>query len=185
MFRLDQKLANIRAGRYKRGDFMIADAKDPDMGPSIWSTGPKRAPDGSWSRYHTRAEFLDRVTAIIKQDIVDIMLVSASNLELLTEAGAFRGSAVKPAIRANDASDIWVVRGGGYAKQPSRPFRSASLQRLAGRRRTMNRRRLERVMCDFSRVVHRVKDQNDVAVPDRETARTPGERSSTHRESRS
>jgi hypothetical protein len=129
MFRLDQKLANIRAGRYKRGDFMIADAKDGDMGPSIWSTGPKRAPDGSWSRYRTRAEFLDQIKAIVEQDIVDVMLVSASNLELLTEAGVFRGSAVKPAIRANDASDIWVVRGGAYTKQPSRPFRSASLAR--------------------------------------------------------
>jgi hypothetical protein len=32
MFRLDKKLANIRNGRYKRSDFMIADAKDGDMG---------------------------------------------------------------------------------------------------------------------------------------------------------
>jgi hypothetical protein len=130
MFRLDQKLANIRAGRYKRSDFIIADAKDGDMGPSIWSTGPKRAPDGSWSRYRTRAEFLDQIKAIVAQNIVDIMLVSASNLELLTEAGVFKGSTVKPAIRANDASDIWVVRGGTYAQQPSRPFRSASLSRV-------------------------------------------------------
>jgi len=130
MFRLDTKLANIRNGRYQRSDFMIADAKDGDMGPSIWSCGPHRAADGSWSRYRTRAEFLDQIKAIVAQDIVDIMLVSASNLELLTEDGTFANSHVKPAIRANDTSDIWVVRGGTYNRQPSRPFRSASLTRV-------------------------------------------------------
>jgi hypothetical protein len=128
--RLDQKLANIKAGRYKRSDFIIADAKDADMGPSIPALGPKRAPDGSWSRFRTRQEFLDEIKALVAQDVVDVMLMSAANLELLVEAGTFRGSAVKPAIRANDTTDIWVVRGGSYSKQPSRPFRSASLSRV-------------------------------------------------------
>ena len=128
MTRLDQKLARILAGRYTRSDFIIADAKDGDMGPSLPSTGPKREADGSWSRYRTRPEFLDQIKAIVAQDVVDIMLVSASNLELLKEDGVFRGSAVKPAIRANDTTDIWVVRGGTYHRQPSRPFRSASLE---------------------------------------------------------
>lgn len=132
MYRLDQKLARIRAGNYRPGDFIIADAKDGDMGPSIPATGPKREPDGTWSRYRTRREFLDQITAIVEQDLLDIMLVSASNLELLTEAGIFRGSAVKPVIRANDTTDIWVVRGGTYSRQPSRPFRSASLPHVVG-----------------------------------------------------
>jgi hypothetical protein len=126
--RLDQKLARILAGRYARSDFIIADAKDGDMGPSLTSTGPKREPDGSWSRHRTRPEFLDQIRAIVEQDVVDIMLVSASNLERLKEDGVFQGSAVKPAIRANDTTDIWVVRGGAYSRQPSRPFRSASLE---------------------------------------------------------
>ena len=128
MTRLDQKLARIRAGRYTRGDFILADAKDGDMGPSLTATGPKRAADGTWTRHHTRAEFLDRIKAIVAQDIVDVMLVSASNLERLQRDGVFDGSAVKPAIRANDATDIWVVRGGRYHQQPSRPFRSAALR---------------------------------------------------------
>ena len=133
MFRLDQKLAAIRAGRYTRQDFIIADAKDGDMGPSLTSTGPHRAQDGSWSRYRNRAEFLDQIKAIVAQDIVDIMLVSASNLELLAEAGVFRDSAVKPAIRANDTTDIWVVRGNTYSSKPSRPFRSALLAQSRSR----------------------------------------------------
>lgn len=128
--RLDQKLARIRAGQYARSDFIIADAKDGDMGPSIPSTGPLRQADGSWTRYRTRAEFLDQVRAIVAQDVVDIMLLSASNLEKLAGEGVFQKSLVKPAIRANDTTDIWVGRGATYNKQPSRPFRSASLPRV-------------------------------------------------------
>ena len=36
--------------------------------------------------------FLDEIVTLLEQDILDVMLVSASNLELLTEAGRFRGS---------------------------------------------------------------------------------------------
>ena len=127
MTRFDEKIARIRAGHYKPRDFIIADAKDGDMGPSIPSCGPKLEKDCSFTRYRTRAEFLDNVRAVIQQDIVDIMLTSASNLEVLTETGAFAGTSVKPAIRANDATDIWVGRGASYSKQPSRPYRTASL----------------------------------------------------------
>lgn len=125
MYRMDEKLARIRAGKYAKGDFIIADAKDGDMGPSINSSGPHRAKDGTWSRYRTRTEFLDKVQDIIEQDVVDIMLTSVSNLEALNERGVYSNSRVKPAIRANDTTDIWVFRGAEYAKQPSRPFRSA------------------------------------------------------------
>jgi hypothetical protein len=130
MTRLDSKLARILAGQYRPGDFIIADAKDGDMGPSLSSCGPHRAADGSWTRYRTRAEFLDQIRAIVRQDILDVMLVSASNVELLSNEGIFRDSAVKPAIRANDTTDIWVMRGASYNRQPSRPFRSADLARV-------------------------------------------------------
>lgn len=128
MTRYDTKLAKIWAGNYSRGDFIIADAKDGDMGPSIRSCGPKLEQDGTFSRYRTRAEFLDQVRAVIAQDVVDILLASASNLEILNETGAFDGTGVKPAFRANDATDIWVGRGASYAKQPSRPYRTASIE---------------------------------------------------------
>ncbi len=42
MFRLDDKLARIRSGAYRRSDFIIADAKDPDMGPGLHAVGPAR-----------------------------------------------------------------------------------------------------------------------------------------------
>ncbi len=38
--RMDEKLARISAGRYTRKDFLIADAKDPDMGPGLHAVGP-------------------------------------------------------------------------------------------------------------------------------------------------
>ena len=129
MKRLDDKLARIRAGGYRRRDFIIADAKDPDMGPSLHACGPNRAPDGTWTRYRTRAEFLDQIRAIVRQDVLDVMLASLGNLEVLVGEGLFRDSAIVPAIRANDTTDIWMVRGGRYHQRPSRPFRSASLAR--------------------------------------------------------
>ena len=130
MARLDEKLARIRKGKYRRADFIIADAKDPDMGPSMVACGPARQKDGASSRARTREEFLDQIQAVVEQDVVDIMLTSVSNLERLHRRGVFKNSNVKPAIRANDTTDIWRVRGGSYAQKPSRPFRSANLSRV-------------------------------------------------------
>lgn len=130
MTRLDQKLARIRAGQYRPTDFIIADAKDPDMGPSISWAGDVKGPDGSVVRTRTRAEFLAQIKAIVDQDIVDIMLASPSNIEALSKAGVFHNSAVTPAIRANESTDIWVMRGATYSKKASRPFRTPSLERI-------------------------------------------------------
>lgn len=129
MHRLDTKLAKIRAGNYAKGDFIIADAKDGDMSNPLPATGPIRDDKGEFVRHRTRAEFLDMISQIVRQDLVDIMLVSASNLELLKEAGVFEDSAVKPSFRANDTTDIWGARPNGYGKLgPSHPFRTAVLK---------------------------------------------------------
>jgi len=127
MVRLDDKLARIRAGGYRRTDFIIADAKDPDMGPGLHAVGPARQKDGAAQRLRTRDEFLQSIEAIIRQDVVDVMLTSVSNLEKLVRRNAFAGSGVKPAIRANDTTDIWRHRGASHHLAPSRPFRTASL----------------------------------------------------------
>jgi hypothetical protein len=127
---LDEKLARIRAGAYRRSDFIIADAGDPEMGPGLHAIGPARERDGSSKRFRTRAEFIEATEAVIRQDIVDIVLTSASNLERLVARDAFAGTGVKPAIRANDTTDIWLLRGATYAESPSRPFRTASLSRV-------------------------------------------------------
>jgi hypothetical protein len=130
MTRLEEKLARIRAGNYRPSDFIIADAKDPDMGPSLAMLGWHRTADGSATRLRTRAEFLDQIRAIVRQGIVDVMLASASNLEVLIAEGLFRDSDVHPAIRANDTTDIWMMRGATYNRRPSRPFRTVVLPRV-------------------------------------------------------
>ena len=130
MLRLDEKLQNIREGRYKRSDFIIADAKDFDAGAGITCSGFDYTDPSGQARRRTRDEFLDQIEAIVKQDIVDIMLVSVSNLERLHERAVFEASQVKPAIRANLTTDCWGgIRHGSYRKVPSRPFRSVTISR--------------------------------------------------------
>jgi hypothetical protein len=128
MVRLDDKLARIHSGAYKRSDFIIADAKDPDMGPGLHAVGP--ATKNGEQHFKTRAEFLDSIEEIVKQDVVDIMLTSVSNLEKLVKRNVFAGSGVKPVIRANDTTDVWRHRGASFHHQPSQPFRSASLKHV-------------------------------------------------------
>src|ERR1700761_1362864 len=130
MSRMEEKLARIRAGEYRRRDFIIADAKDPDMGPGLHAHGPIRTADGATPRLRTRAEFLGECEKIVKQDIVDILLASASNIEALVDKHVFAGTGVKPAIRANDTTDVWRHRGAKHHETPSIPFRSASISRV-------------------------------------------------------
>ncbi|MGC4005405.1 MAG: hypothetical protein QM811_20715 [Pirellulales bacterium] len=68
---------------------------------------------------------------MIQQELVDIVLMSAStSAELTLKEKLFERSPITPAGRANDASDVFVVRGGGYLSEPARPFRSAALDHL-------------------------------------------------------
>jgi hypothetical protein len=133
--RLDEKLARIRAGEATRRDFILADAKDADMAFGVAAPGPNRAPgdsrrasEGCWQSLE---DYRRQIRAIVAQDLVDIMLLSASNLEQLgIEERLFDSSAVTPAARANDTTDIWCVRGGEYPALPSRPFRTASIEHI-------------------------------------------------------
>ncbi len=126
--RLDRKLANIRAGRYAPTDFIIADAKDGDVGAGVTCSGFEWS--GKPRRRRTRKEFISQIEEIVRHDVVDLMLVSQSNLELLDERRVFVGSDVKPAIRGNLETMCWAgVRHGKYAEVPSRPFRDTNLSR--------------------------------------------------------
>ena len=125
---LDKKLKLISAGKYTPAQFILADAKDPDMAVGVHGMGPAdpTAAQGAGAP-RTRPMFLDSIRAIVRQKQMDIMLASASNIEALSGGGYFAKSAITPAIRANDTTDIWLPRGASYSKEPSRPFRSASL----------------------------------------------------------
>jgi hypothetical protein len=134
MKRLDKKLANILAGSASAEDFIIADAKDADMAFGLTAPGPNgrashhgyNESEGCWK---TLDDYRKQIRAVIAQDIVDIVLLSASNLEQLgMKERLFDRSEITPAARANDTSDIWVVRGGKYPTDyPSRSFRTATI----------------------------------------------------------
>jgi hypothetical protein len=55
--------------------------------------------------------------------------MSASTNEVLClEQRLFDKSPITPAVRANDATDIWLAAGSGrYTQQPSQPFRTATI----------------------------------------------------------
>jgi hypothetical protein len=145
MKRLDIKLNNIINGSSSAKDFIIADAKDADMAFGITAPGPQTGScrhgynesEGCWK---TLSQYLEQIRAVIAQDIVDIMLLSASNVEKLgIKEGLFRNSAITPAARANDTSDVWAVRGGKYpTDHPSRSFRTASIDHIKYGRLTDN-----------------------------------------------
>ena len=128
---LDLKLARLHADPTRCRDFILADAKDADMALAIGAPGKSPESHGRELRYRSLAEYRDIITQIVEQGIVDIMLMSASTSELLTiQRRLFDNSAVTPAARANDTTDIHIVRGGKYAEQPSMPFRTATLDHI-------------------------------------------------------
>ncbi len=142
---LDAKLAEVRANPRSRA-FILADAKDADMAFGVRAPGPRAylARAGArpaqfspevWRRdefgYRNLPEFLDIIREVTHQGLIDIMLMSAYvNEQLTIKEGLFRNSAVTPAARANDTTDVWAVRHGCYTREPSQPFRSASIDHI-------------------------------------------------------
>src|SRR5436309_6170918 len=112
---LDAKLARIHADPARCKDFILADAKDADMALSIGAPGRSPEAHPGEVRYRTLQEFRDIITQIVAEQLVDIMLLSASTSEVLTShRRIFDGSPVTPAARANDTNDMHSVRGAKY-----------------------------------------------------------------------
>src|SRR5207237_9810366 len=102
---LDAKLSELKANPSSRA-FVIADAKDADMAFGARAPGPRsylsrrgerpaRFSPEIWTRaefgYRNLPEFLDIVREVVRQGVVDIMLMSAYVSEQLTiKAGLFR-----------------------------------------------------------------------------------------------
>ena len=124
---LDIKLANIRANPGSAKDFILADAKDADMATGLAATGK----DAVTGKPRSLAEYRDQMREIIRQGLVDIVLMSASTMDLLAiKERLFVNSHITPAVRANDTTDIHLPAGGTYAAEPSRPFRTATIEQL-------------------------------------------------------
>jgi hypothetical protein len=128
---LDQKLARIHADPHGSKDFILADAKDADMAFGIGAPGKSPEMHAGEVRFRTLAEYREQIRQIVRQELVDIMLMSASTNDVLTMGERlFDSSPVTPAARANDASDVFAVRGGHYIDRPSQPFRTALMDHI-------------------------------------------------------
>src|SRR5579862_4267782 len=124
---LDEKLARIRADPSRAKDFILADAKDADMASGLAATGR----DAVTGRRRSLADYRDQMREVVRQGLVDILLMSASTSELPTiDERLFDASSVTPAVRDNDTTDIHLPAGGTYAREPSRPFRSATIEQI-------------------------------------------------------
>ena len=125
---LDRKLARILQDR-SCNDFILADAKDGDMAYGLSAPGLSPENYSSEAKFKTLDDYRNQIREVIRQGLVDIVLMSASTSEVLTlREGLFENTHITPAIRANDATDIWLAGAGAiYGEVPSRPFRSADL----------------------------------------------------------
>ena len=124
---LDAKIASIRTNLSGAKDFILADAKDADMAAGLAAPGK----DPVTGKIRSLNEYRDQMREITKQGLVDIMLMSASTSEALTiREKLFENSTVTPAVRANDTTDIHLMAGSSFAAEPSRPFRSATIEQM-------------------------------------------------------
>ena len=127
---LDRKLADLHAHPSASDAFILADAKDADMAFGLAAPGT----DLITGRRRSLADYRDQIREVVSQGLVDIMLMSVSSSELLVvEEQLFDVSTVTPAVRANDTTDIHMLAGANYPRQPSRPFRSASVRQIKQR----------------------------------------------------
>ena len=131
---LDIKLNKLHADPHGCREFIIADAKDADMAWGIGAPGPRYhtgQAQGDRPAFRSLEEYRQQIRDVVEQGLVDITLMSASTNEQLTiNEQIFENSHVTPAARANDTTDIHVVRGGVYTKVPSRPFASTTIDHI-------------------------------------------------------
>ena len=126
---LDKKLKKIRSSSYKPKDFIIADAKDADMGGGVRATGYFRDNNNRLTKKtETFTNYLRKIEQMSKSKLVDIVLMSMTSAERLVDKSIFKKSLVTPAVRLNDTSCIWgLIRHGEYGMKKSVPFATTQL----------------------------------------------------------
>ena len=90
--RLNQKLDRIRDGAYRPQDFIIADAKDGDMGGGAGAMGI----DQNTGLAHPASVYRSAMKEMVASDLADIMLMSLSSAEALAADGVFSGKRCDP-----------------------------------------------------------------------------------------
>jgi len=127
---MDIKLSKIHQNP-DCNEFILADAKDADMAFGIAAPGKSPEYYGQEGRFRSLEEFRQQIRMLVRQGLLDIMLMSAHTNDLLTiRERIFDDSTVTPAARANDTTDIHVLRGGRYVNQPSLPFATTTIDHI-------------------------------------------------------
>ena len=129
--RLTEKLSRIVSGNYRPQDFIIADAKDGDMGGGADAVGIEEryvVGLGNVQIAVPMKYYRNAMKEMVESDLVDIMLMSLSSAEALVRDGIFANSNITPAVRLNDATDIWGYRGASYKEKPSFAFNTAKIE---------------------------------------------------------
>jgi hypothetical protein len=155
---LDVKLAALKKDPTCRV-FILADAKDADMAFGISSPGPRG--DG---RFRSLNEYRDQMRQIVSQGMIDLMLMPSSTSEILTiQERIFDSSAVTLAVRANDATDIFLVGGARYSGSLSRPFATTTLDHIqAGKNPCSDAERLSGTNLGLYSVTFNNDPENDL-----------------------
>lgn len=116
---LDTKLQEIHNNPNNK-EFILCYAADPDMGAGLKAIVES---------YPNVQAYYDELATLVRQEALDIMLTSVSTMDVLArDWRLFDESPMTPAIRANDATDIWSGRGFHYVNMPSRPFTTTTIE---------------------------------------------------------
>ena len=127
---LDAKLAAIHKDPGCR-EFIIADAKDADMALGIGAPGQSPETHSGELRFRTLEEYREQMRLITRSGVGRHHAhVSEYKLCVNVSRALFDDSPVTPAVRANDTTDIHLARGAAYHEEPSRPFRTASIDHI-------------------------------------------------------
>lgn len=135
-----KKLNRLRENPSSR-EFILADARDADMAWGVPSPGNIYPAPATGPRWRTMPEFHQQIRAVTRQGLVDIVLASMSTMSLLAhQERLFDLLDVTPAVRMNDATDVWCPRHSRYREHPSLPFATGFIEEaqfgsLAGEQR--------------------------------------------------
>lgn len=115
---LNTKLELLREDK-SSNNFILCYAADPDIAAGVIPISES---------FPSLTSYYQHLESLIEQETLDILLTSNATMdELLRKRGLFANSSMTPAVRANDASDNWHVRGGSYNTQLSAGFSSTTL----------------------------------------------------------
>ncbi len=115
---MDAKLSKIKKDK-SSNEFIICYAADPDMGGGI---------NAIVNDFDSLEHYQSHLENMVKAGDIDILLASVSTMDhVARKKRLFDGSHITAAIRANDTTDVWGIRGGSYTSHAALPFATTTV----------------------------------------------------------